>query len=292
VTIAAGFRCLDGVLIGADSRLESGDVKYDEDKTFVIPSKHSHFEAIVTGSGDFEAIQHCVYLLDTNFFKDCDGSLSAIAGEIRRFSDSKAYRKLVDRLEAHLKPDLLIGLRSHQGETDLLHLFDYKLHRVREYIAVGAGHSTGMFFSKWLYRPELDIEAFAPIAAQIFRAAKGTHVGCEGNTTLHRLYNAGKDDAMVAPCAPLRDEKLLWGLHDMLPSLLFCCADNRLSEDHFEQCLSRFVALAREVRGAIAKSKATVSSPAVPIQSDPGPTTRGCTGPQSLRGSPGGRGES
>src|ERR1017187_3226312 len=79
MTIAAGFRCLDGILVGADSRLESGDVKYDEDKTFIVPSKRSDFIVVVTGSGDFEAIQHCVYLLDGSFFKQCDGSLSSVA---------------------------------------------------------------------------------------------------------------------------------------------------------------------------------------------------------------------
>ena len=84
MTIAAGFRCLDGVLIGADSRLESGDIKYDEDKTFMVPSKQSGFVVVITGAGDFEAIQHCVYLLDGSFFKNCDGSLPAIAGEIRK----------------------------------------------------------------------------------------------------------------------------------------------------------------------------------------------------------------
>ena len=257
MTIAAGFRCLDGILVGADSRLESGDVKYDEDKTFIVPSKRSDFIVVVTGSGDFEAIQHCVYLLDGSFFKQCDGSLSSVAGEIRKFSDSKAYRKLVDSLEAHLKPDLLFGVRSANGEADLLHLFDNKLHRVREYIAVGAGHSTAMFFSKWLYRPDFDIEGFAPLAAQIFRAVKGTHVGCEGSTMLHRLFNGGNEDTRIVPCAPGGDEKLLWGLHDILPSLLFCCADDRLPEKYFEECLDRFLNMAREVRSVMVKAKAS-----------------------------------
>ena len=157
------------------------------------------------------------------------GYRSQVNTHLRKFSTSKAYRELNASLaQGHLKPDLLFGLRSAQGETDLLHLYDSKLHQVREYIAVGAGHSTAMFFSKWLYRPEFDIEAFAPLAVQVFRAAKGTHVGCEGNTTLHRLFNRIDGIRSVFAVQPMGDEKLLWGLHDMLPSLLFCCADDRL----------------------------------------------------------------
>ena len=273
MTIAAGFRCLDGVLVGADSRLESGDIKYEEDKTFIIPSGRSDFLVVVTGSGDFEAVQHCVYLLDGNFFKNCDGSLAAIAGEIRRFSDSKAYRKLVDSLQPHLKPDLLFGIRSVQGETELLHLFDNKFHQVREYIAIGAGHSTAMLFSKWLYRPDFDIEGFAPLAVQIFRAAKGTHVGCEGNTTLHRLFNGGATLSAASPLPPGGDEKLLWGLYDALPALLLCCADDRPSEAYFEECLEKFSGMAREIRKAMTKAKAAHRAMTIAAQPSPELTT-------------------
>src|SRR5258705_2939632 len=62
MTIAAGFRCTDGVLVGADSRIEEGNVKYQQDKVFQC-CDDGGLGFVIAGAGDFEAINNCVDLI-------------------------------------------------------------------------------------------------------------------------------------------------------------------------------------------------------------------------------------
>src|SRR6185437_2464756 len=124
LTIAAGFRCLDGILIGADSRLEDDQVKFDGNKTFSLPSRRSDFQVIMTGCGDFNAIQTCAYLLDEDYLHNCEGTLAAISRSLREFRSHQEFDNLVASNPS--ATDLLFGVRSSDGETDLIHVYGNK----------------------------------------------------------------------------------------------------------------------------------------------------------------------
>ena len=93
----------------------------------------------------------------------------------------------------------------------------------------------------------MTIQEFAPIALQVFRAAKGQNVGVSGETKMYRLYNTGHGSGEPIHSG-WSDREFLWGLHDLLANVIECFVQTSQTDDRFEKVLDEFTGKAREVR--------------------------------------------
>jgi hypothetical protein len=250
MTIAAGFRVANGVLIGADTRIEEGNVKYEENKVFDCrDDENDHSYAVLfAGAGDFEAISHCASLLRGCRFSKAHKTLEGIKGCLRRFVESNRYLQLNARMAGTMGFAGLFAIQSSARETDLLYLSGENLYPIPEYKCIGAGSETALFVSKWLYRQDYPIHVFMPMAIQVFRAAKGHNAGCDDTTKIVRLYNKGSG---LEPRRTVRgDTDYLWGMHDLVGSLIRGCFDLRVTTQEFNSILRDLHQKASAIREA------------------------------------------
>jgi hypothetical protein len=260
MTIAAGFRVANGVLIGADTRIEEGNVKYEENKVFDCRDNQDDYSyaVMLAGAGDFEAISHCADLLRSHGFSKSSDSICGLKESLLKFIEGKRYRRLNARMTATRWFTGIVALRSIVGETDILYLSGENLYPVPEYKCIGAGSETALFVSKWLYRRDLSVNVFLPMAIQIFRAAKGHNVGCDDATRIVRLYNAGTglDDPQRSVWG---DTEYLWGVHDLLGSAIQGCFDLRVATEEFKAILRALDEKLIAIRVANERSKQLTS---------------------------------
>ena len=236
MTIAAGFRVANGVLIGADTRIEEGNVKYEQNKIFDCSEAGPRWAVLLAGAGNFESISYCADLLRAfGFPAGSTDRISTLKERVLKFTENKRYRRLIERHAPDGDFASIVALRSGHGETDLLSLSGESLYPIPEYRCIGAGSETALFVSKWLYRPDYPIHVFVPMAIQIFRAAKGHNIGCGDSTRIVRLYNA--ESGLEPKRTVWGDTNYLWGVYDMLGSVIQGCFDLRVTAEEFRTSL-------------------------------------------------------
>ena len=236
MTIAAGFRCVDGIVLAADTRIEDGDVKRDEKKILrccALPG----CSVLLTGGGDFEAISACAELLQTgDFFEpDSPDSINKLKKAIRKFIASESYTEMLEH------PDTgdftcFIGLMARDGQTDVVGLSAKRMYPITSYRCYGSGSEAALFLAKWLYRPAVPTRLMKQLAIQIVRASKGHHAGVGGNTNVVALTQPG--DLPGTKWKLENDAELLWGIPEALGSVIYGCIDPTISQEEFKKYLT------------------------------------------------------
>jgi hypothetical protein len=252
MTIAAGFRVSNGVIIGADTRIEEGNVKYEDNKVFNCldtAEEHLGYSVTFAGAGDFEALSHCADLLRDCKFGKTDRTLRAFKERLREFIEGKRYLRLNDRLASTGGIAGIIALQSEAPrKTDLLYLSGENLYPIPEYKCIGAGSETALFVAKWLYKSSYPIRVFLPMAVQVFRAAKGHNAGCDDATRIIRLYDQGVQLEETQCRFGSGDADYLWGMHDMLGASIRGCFDLTVPHSAFEETINTLATRMRHIR--------------------------------------------
>lgn len=241
MTIAAGFRCADGVVIGADSRIEDGFIKWDEEKVHVC--LHDEDDAVlVAGAGETYRILDCVDRLRSSRISDARGSIRRLKQALRRFSESRAYRDLVKPSDGHPPPidGLIFAIRSH-GETDLLHLAGQALYPIKTYACIGSGYAVCRYLADLLYSPDTTADVFLRVLMFIFREAKRLNAGVGGPSHVYRLFNGEKGKGTPQGTAGRIDEQdLIQDLFKALKPLIWHTATRtRESFKQTDECLAK-----------------------------------------------------
>ena len=193
MTIAAGFRVANGILIGADTRIEEGNVKYEQNKVFDCHESGTNCAVLLAGAGNFESISYCADLLRTHGFLGSTDHLHTLKERVLKFLETKRYRRLIERQAPYGGfPRLWPSARVMAKPTDLLSLSGECLYPIPEFRCIGAGSETALFISKW--RTNLIIQStclclwrfgfFAPLKDTIRGATIAR--GSSGCTTRNR----------------------------------------------------------------------------------------------------------
>ncbi len=97
MTIACGFKCLDGVLLGADTLVQDGTIKSYENKIFKCSTEHDHL-VCMAGAGNFPRVQEfSSRLRDTQAFSDGKNSTEGLARAIREAARWTWYKEAVEQ---------------------------------------------------------------------------------------------------------------------------------------------------------------------------------------------------
>lgn len=252
MTIAAGFRCADGVLIGADSRIEDGFIKWDEDKVHVCSRDEDH-AVLLAGAGETNRILDCVDRLRSSpGLSDGRASVGGLKQAIRQFSESKAYRELSKATGGQLPIELIFAIRS-QGETDLLHLAGVSLHPITSYVCVGSGYAVCRYLADLLYSPDATVDLFMRVLMFIFREAKRLNAGVDGPTTVYCLFDGerGKGTPRKTP-RRVGEQDLVHDAFKALKPLIWHAADrSRESFKQTDECLRK---VSQELQSIVRRS--------------------------------------
>jgi hypothetical protein len=199
MTIAAGFVCVDGILIGADTQQTVSDShKFDRSKVR-RDVDHIFGNYVVAGSGNTSYIGMCGDMIEAAFCRN--GSLAEKDTEKER---EHRIRELVyaeiRRVHEHMRAchhegdwlaslELLLAIQGANFQPILFHIeTDGGVSRIRSgEIFIGAGSAVATAFARILCGETLDLELTKWLAFFILYQAKFSGYGCGGSTEQFRL---------------------------------------------------------------------------------------------------------
>jgi hypothetical protein len=256
MTIAVGFKCSDGILLGADSQIENLDVKYEDDKVFYCTDQSAEQEycVLLTGSGDSTSIKNIAdYAQGSGYFDSANTSMKDLKFLIRNLSKTSVYLDSVKEAKEAKSPiELLWGLKSRDRHTDIVYQNGARTNPIKTFECVGSGSSTARYFSNWLYVSGVGVHIFAPLAVQIIKTAKQHNIGCDGDTKFHKLFSG--DTPKDETDQYVTDNEFLWGLHARLRDVVYCCLNPQIHDAEFEGTLASFITKSKELRKEVLRN--------------------------------------
>lgn len=223
MTLIAGMKCRDGIVIAADTEHTDGVVKFQEHKLNVYPSERvmachlsqlaeSPYRVVVAGAGSSDYIKMAADCIRDKI-QDNSGHTMVEMCEAVKFSVRDAHEVIFK----YWDPDdqnrprvaLCIGLRSGE-EIKVLRTTDVSVSEVETMSFAGTGEPLARYLAGGLYRPKQSVAVVLNILVQVFRAVKesGAYVG--GNTELCILGRGAVFHISGS------DTSYLWGLQAKL----------------------------------------------------------------------------
>ena len=241
MTIAAGFRCRDGVIIAADERITELNVERNQKKLLDCSRIPGCFVKLAP-AGDFEAASTCAELMRENgcFNEVAAESIRALKSALNQFMQSQEYLNFlgIEIQDGSPSFQAIIALQARDFKTDLYCMEGTRLYPIQDYRCIGAGYDIGMFFAKWLYRPIFPLSLMNQVVIQVLRASKGHSSGVGGPSDIACLSNV----PIMAPRFVIHnDAELFWGIFDLLRPVLYGCVDRTIPDDDFRRALENML---------------------------------------------------
>ena len=189
MTIAAGFRCKDGIVLCADTQISRGHTKYYEEKIYVNDGQD--FAVAFAVAGDISLVKEIrekvsAKLSHPDLSPDYVGQILDEALEARLYTDLG-----IELLVAH-------SIKGHKPE--LLKFAGKGLHTAEGCEILGVGDSSLIrFISSNVYSPEITIHEATVLAIYIVRKAKDTLEYCGGDTNVCTVQDAGEWNWLIGP---------------------------------------------------------------------------------------------
>jgi hypothetical protein len=259
MTIAAGFLCSDGLMIGADTE-HSGSGKFHSSKVRRY-SAEGIADYIITGAGNVTYVGMAADLIEEGIyenrklFKRRDAAkdsrafraiLRGVSQEIQKFIKGWPYA-------ADDKPRLELIVAMHlkrTNETSLLHVgMDGAVRTVNGAgVFIGAGAEVAQSFARIVWHQLYPMDMMRWIALFILYQAKMSAEACSGDTEIFRLPQSRKrsflDDAGVAD-----------NIEKGMRLALVQSRDAEVSDDRFESKVGDYVQSLREIRQAVKQAQ-------------------------------------
>lgn len=177
MTIAAGFRCSDGIVLCADRQVSvPGALKYFEKKIVVEEAPEWSLAIAVAGDVGFAREIREKAIETIRSFEE-----SPTIGQVREVLDDILVRtsRLYMREEDPIQ--LLMALTLFWGDADLLKFDGRALHKADDFNLLRTGNSSLIrFLSDNLYDPAIDMETGISLAAYIVQKAERYIDWCGG----------------------------------------------------------------------------------------------------------------
>jgi 20S proteasome alpha/beta subunit len=261
VTIAAGFRCSDGIVIGADTQEGTGDSKTLARSKIRTIDQENYAVAFTGAASDAHYLDSTVEEIIRNLHPA--DSLIDIENTI-----SKQLRNVY---QEHVRPnskafgdrgfDLLVGAclrdRSRRSPLDqptaqpdsfrLWASHDSVVVPVTTYQFLGTGGPITNYLGERLYDPSLTARQGVSLAIQVLRHAKAYGTGCGGRSDIYILNDRGVSPVDSSVDVP-RIDAGFEAIERAMAPLLLEYLDPLVMESQFEQEFSRFATEVRRLR--------------------------------------------
>jgi hypothetical protein len=258
MTLIAGMKCKEGVIVAADTEHTNGMIRFQESKLNIYPSARqmschlsqlteSPYRAVVVGAGFSDYIKMTADVIRDGI-EAGDHSLEQMTQTV-----VSAVRQTHEEIFRYWNPDdpnrptvaLFVGLRSGES-TRLLRAADIAVSEVEGMSFSGSGESIAQYLARGLYRRRYSAAIVLNILVQIFRAVKESGIYVGGNTELCVL---GKGTIFHVPG---ESQSYLWGLQGKLHRAIRTALDDPRGSDqrveHWIQELSESLRRVRQER--------------------------------------------
>lgn len=176
MTIVVGFRCSDGIVLGADRQITAtGAFKYHEPKYRI--ENFDTFTAVFAYAGLPGMAQEIHDKISAGLVGI--GPDRAGVESVRQVTENVLSE--MGRLYTDLQVQMLIGVTSWQGGTDLLKFDGKAVHVARDFEYLGFGDSSLIrFLADSLYTKHLTVSTGMDLAIYLVKKAEDYIDGCGG----------------------------------------------------------------------------------------------------------------
>jgi len=248
MTIAAGFRVQDGILLCADTLYTDGNTKQYGDKIFPWAEREATACFALAGS----------YSNGKMAIDDCRDALSSSVGRLTVSSMIRILRPVlldVQKKYVHVAPankrgnaefNLLIALVTESEDPRLFITMDAAITEVHTFECIGIGHHIGHHVIDPIFEPNLTIDQAVVLALDAVSAAKQMADGVGGKAQLVAIRN--KRLSTVFPHDANKAEPLILEYRRYVGRLLQAIADPTMPDDSFTEELRLFAERVTMVR--------------------------------------------
>lgn len=233
MTIAIGFKCVDGVVLAADSQYSDGTAKLSGSKIFPIPS-NGYYALTIAGSGGVQSIKGIVREIEKRLQNDIGAntaSISDLRGSVENALGSY-YPKHIDSAPKNKRQDLeaqlLIAMWIPKHGTRLFETYRIGLTEVQVHRSIGFGSYLVEYLKDLFFPPglPLPVNLAKPLAAYMVAMAKKYVEYCGGWTSVRALLKDGSDDGVWRPEIRLSEKYIkdlfqslayIWGYLGAMP---------------------------------------------------------------------------
>lgn len=258
MTIAAGIRCHDGLVICADTQHTKGESKYNRPKIWA-----NDRDLVVTGSGLSDYMKMAFDKFSTSY-----KALPPDTPENARDSIEQLVRAIH---EEHIFPfhqaghqeapeislSLIIGLRCGNGELALIKTSYTAALLCETAEAIGIGASMFNYWTSYFLRRGMSMELVGYLCIFILREVKNAGYACGGSTEIYKLPN--DTTKLRNRRSILSEQDVLAGFPQTTVDMLIACADLGMEDSEFESRINDYIHRFRNLRQTLKyQSKASL----------------------------------
>ncbi len=226
MTIAAGFVCRDGVVLGADSQV-TGAIKFSRDKVWVLPTRDASQCVAMAGAGDvvlIRAVRDALAESDRRRFDPPFAHLAQVLSSALTPSDDPQppLDRLVERLQAaletfyehHIYPApnweesrplrFLLAVQAG-GQAALFDQSGPTLARTTSHVCIGSGSDLGQYLQETRFTSEMDMATGRRVVAHLLKQVKTYSTFCGGDS--HILLVPHEGPATFATARQIRKDE-------------------------------------------------------------------------------------
>ena len=253
MTISAGFRCRDGVLLLVDSQHSAGQTKYQGPKVWTLPCGDETSSLILTAAGSSSSIADTVDAIQSAIGKlTHDVTLKNIKDVLRRINPGEGNVLLLGvQIQNEDKSQLLRVEQDSQGNIRINQLDDFR----QKYFFTGTEVSEAMCHEMFEFFPVRSMgvlqmrEIGKHILGRICEYSEWCSRPIQSAYILDYEFQLEGFEDFQIPDYKLGHEGYLFGVPRLLGNAIHQCLDyEETKESAFEKCLQNLIDKLREIR--------------------------------------------
>lgn len=256
MTIAAGFRCFDGVLLATDSEHTAGQSKYKGQKIFEVKCGDffsgtipEYSRLLVAGAGDDSAISEVVESLgNSEEIYTQSVTFDGIEKAIRRCKPGRGSTLLIGVKVYTEQKARLLRVEEDDDEKIRITQFWPTLGYSCTFTGTDVAESICREISYWLYNSGLPVLSMREIAKHLLGRAISYSAYCGFPVQIDYLFDTGCAQLARDITLPDYGKGYLCSVHTLLGNTFCGCVDPTVSDERFEKSLQSLVDKLREVR--------------------------------------------
>ena len=190
MTVAAGFRCRDAIILCADSRLTIPDTFRFDENLKMAGYKDETIAATLAGAGDWDYFRMAFEKIKSRLHVNPDAKKALEETVLEVYETHIAA--LGEPPETRPGFQLLMASRTNDTPMSLLRTTSTAFAEGNSFEFIGVGEAFGLHLAKTYYRPSMSLDQAVFVVAYILRTIKKVVPKCGGRSDIIALTADGQ----------------------------------------------------------------------------------------------------
>lgn len=235
MTIVAGFKCKNGVVIFADTEHTAGSTKFNAPKMWTDENR-----SMIATAGTDDYTKNAIDDLSDKFnSRKMKWTSEGVRQAVKDVLTDVHHRiRGAYGIDNRPQVSLMTAIRLDDWTTILIKGVDTAVALIDELDFIGAGHEIARFVISPFYNANLRVAEMGVIGGYCFRFAKASGIYAGGDTYVGTLYDGNADAKYAHPAFMKRDPQVVTDhiLGQFAPALS-AAWNSEVSPDEFEKRL-------------------------------------------------------